>query len=309
MVPNGVLIYDSRLGKVTFANRDMADIVGTVDLEGIERRLTSVRAATISGEDSASQSCIAATGGTEKQRQNLWQYIQSENFERASDQDLNIFKSKDTKRYMQVKTSPIMESSQVLVFCVDITRVKEIELLTQGQKLRSTFFSSVAHELRTPLNSIIPLVRLILVLLTAGPSPPLDRIKVNLGLVLNSALHLESLVEDALDMSRIENNKFTLNPHLFDIRKAINEVCDIMRFQLEQKGLYLRVNVEEGVPRELMADSKRVKQVLFNLIGNAVKFTFRGGVCVRVGRNDRGIGFEVEDTGVGIKQEDLSRLF
>ena len=109
----------------------------------------------------------------------------------------------------------------MLVFCTDITRIKEIELQNKGQKMRDTFFSSVAHELRTPLNSIIPIVRLILLVLTTGVIS-VDMIERNLKVVLNSALHLESLVEDALDLSRIENNKFTLNKEYFDLRLAIN---------------------------------------------------------------------------------------
>lgn len=87
--------------------------------------------------------------------------------------------------------------------------------------MRNTFFSSVAHELRTPLNSIIPIVRLILLLLSSGKFT-VGMIESNLKVVLNSSLHLESLVEDALDLSRLENNKFTLNKESFDLRTAIS---------------------------------------------------------------------------------------
>lgn len=87
--------------------------------------------------------------------------------------------------------------------------------------MRNTFFSSVAHELRTPLNSIIPIVRLILLLLSSGKFT-VGMIESNLKVVLNSSLHLESLVEDALDLSRLENNKFTINKESFDLRTAIS---------------------------------------------------------------------------------------
>lgn len=161
----------------------------------------------------------------------------------------------------------------MLVFCTDITRIKEIELQNKGQKMRDTFFSSVAHELRTPLNSIIPIVRLILLVLTTGVISA-EMIERNLKVVLNSALHLESLVEDALDLSRIENNKFTLNKEYFDLRLAINSVCDIMKFQTDSKKLSLELNILNNVPASVFSDAKRLKQVLFNLIGNAIKFTF-----------------------------------
>ena len=198
----------------------------------------------------------------------------------------------------------------MLVFCTDITRIKEIELQNKGQKMRDTFFSSVAHELRTPLNSIIPIVRLILLVLTTGVIS-VDMIERNLKVVLNSALHLESLVEDALDLSRIENNKFTLNKEYFDLRLAINSVCDIMKFQTDSKKLSLELNILNNVPASVFSDAKRLKQVLFNLIGNAIKFTFSGKIVVRACYNDKSsdLEFEVEDTGVGIEQEDLVKLF
>ena len=99
-------------------------------------------------------------------------------------------------------------------------------------------------------------------------------LRKKLKIVLNSALHLESLVEDALDLSRIENNKFTLNKDTFDLKAAINEVCDIMMFQIESKQLSLELTILDNVPASVFSDAKRIKQVLFNLIGNAIKFTY-----------------------------------
>jgi signal transduction histidine kinase len=91
------------------------------------------------------------------------------------------------------------------------------------------FFSSIAHELRTPLNSIIPMIRMIL---TNFLSSIDDRVKNYLQIILNSSLHLQNVIEDALDMSRIENNKFNIFKELFDIRAAVNEVTQIMEFQI-----------------------------------------------------------------------------
>ena len=94
--------------------------------------------------------------------------------------------------------------------------------------MRSTFFSSVAHELRTPLNSILPILRMILDILSATTIE--SRVSGLINIVLNSALHLESLIEDALDMSRIENNQFKLNMESFDFSSVVKEVADIMKF-------------------------------------------------------------------------------
>ena len=145
--------------------------------------------------------------------------------------------------------------------------------------MRSMFFSSVAHELRTPLNSIIPIIKMIL----ESPNFNLTaQLRKNLRIVLNSALHLQSVIEDALDMSRIENNKFTILKEMFNVREAVEEVCEIMAFQVESKKLQALVEISDEVPTHVFSDLKRYKQILFNLIGNAVKFTFKGAIKVRV---------------------------
>ena len=111
--------------------------------------------------------------------------------------------------------------------------------------MRAMFFSSIAHELRTPLNSIIPMVRMIL---TNFLSSIDGRVKNYLNIILNSSLHLQNVIEDALDMSRIENNKFQILKEYFDIRTAIQEVASIMEFQTTQKGLSLNILVDNVVP-------------------------------------------------------------
>jgi signal transduction histidine kinase len=95
-----------------------------------------------------------------------------------------------------------------------------------------------------------------------------------LRIVYNSAIHLSNVIEDMLDVTRIENKQFEIFKSLFNFRQAVTDVCDIMCFQLQQKGLGFAVSVKDSVPAEVFSDMKRVKQVLFNLIGNAVKFTF-----------------------------------
>lgn len=93
--------------------------------------------------------------------------------------------------------------------------------------MRAMYFSSIAHELRTPLNSIIPIIRMILTNFRQSID---DRVENYLKIVLNSSLHLENVIEDALDMSRIENGKFEIINELFDIRETLNEVCEVMEF-------------------------------------------------------------------------------
>ena len=85
-----------------------------------------------------------------------------------------------------------------------------------------------------------------------------------------------------MDMSRIENNKFTILKEMFNVREAVEEVCEIMAFQVESKKLQALVEISDEVPTHVFSDLKRYKQILFNLIGNAVKFTFKGAIKVRV---------------------------
>lgn len=132
----------------------------------------------------------------------MWSFLKNKDFLHSQGTDY-IFKRKTApKLYVQIKASMIEEEGQVIVFMNDITRIKELEQISY--KMRNMFFSSVAHELRTPLNSIIPMTRILLSLVKE------ERPLKYLGIILNSTLHLQNLIEDALDMSRIENDKFEL---------------------------------------------------------------------------------------------------
>ncbi|TNV85827.1 hypothetical protein FGO68_gene2536 [Halteria grandinella] len=126
---------------------------------------------------------------------NLWQFILAMQDAQANKKTEAVFKARDPKKYIQVKTTLINGGAQIIAFCSDITKIKEVEV--QGQKMRATFFSSVAHELRTPLNSIIPILKLIIDML---PTIDKERLTNFMQVVLNSSLHLQSVIEDALDI-------------------------------------------------------------------------------------------------------------
>ena len=133
-----------------------------------------------------------------------------------------------TKTYLQVKTSLTANGEQLLVVCTDITKLKEVE--SQGKRMRASFFSSVAHELRTPLNSIIPIINMVLQLLQHNRG--LDKIVKLLKIAKNSTVHLTNVIEDALDISRLENNNFRIFKETFDIREVVHDVCEVMNFQV-----------------------------------------------------------------------------
>ena len=115
------------------------------------------------------------------------------------------------------------------------------------------FFSSIAHELRTPMNSIIPISKKL------EQEEDNHKKKNYLRIILNSAYHLENIVEDALDMSRLENKKFEIIQELTDIRKVVKDTCSIINFQIQAKNLILNVNLDSSIPDKIETDAKRYK--------------------------------------------------
>ncbi|TNV84121.1 hypothetical protein FGO68_gene2356 [Halteria grandinella] len=338
IIPNGVLIINIKLKTISFVNKEMEEIVGVSDvaLQG-EGRVKAIQervclffmhdqqsggisqASSTTNEDLTSQGASSFryyTGGRlptqesqdrELFKSNLWDYIIGRLEVHTNDKTEIVFKQKNPKRYIQVKSQLINEGSQIMAICTDITRLKEME--SQGRRMRSSFFSSVAHELRTPLNSVIPILKMTQTQLQKELDP--SKIRKFIQIALNSSQHLENVIEDALDISRLENNKFQIFKEMFEVRDLVKQVSDIMRFQVEQKGLLLKVQISEKVPWRIHSDQKRLKQVLFNLLGNAIKFTFSGSITLKISF-DEGFGqlqFVIKDTGVGIQPNDLNKLF
>jgi len=177
--------------------------------------------------------------------------------------------------------------------------------LQEVDRLKSVFLASMSHELRTPLNSIIGFTGIIL----QGMSGEISwEQRKQLTMVKNSANHLLSLINDVLDISKIEAGRVELSLEEFRLNDVVSEVADDFSIAVSEKGLELIVEVPENVV--LFSDKRRVKQVLMNLVSNAVKFTERGAVKIaaRVLDGEK-LELCVSDTGIGIKEEDMSRLF
>ena len=246
-------------------------------------------------------------------KENLWSHIISKTLPISKNRALieektTVFKSKAPRRFIQVKSRVVTGGKHIIAICSDITKFKDSEI--RMQKVRSKFLSQVAHELRTPMNAIIPILRMILLMLSQMKNVPENIMKYIL-IVQSSALHLYSIIEDCLEISRLENNKFKIYNEMFDVRGAINEVGEIMKFQIEEKGLQLDLQIRNELPHRILSDMKRFKQVLYNLIGNSLKFTFTGTIKVVVDfiKETRELKAEVSDTGIGMDQSDLNKLF
>ena len=174
-----------------------------------------------------------------------------------------------------------------------------------ADRLKSSFLATMSHELRTPLNSIIGFTGIILQGLVG---PLTDEQKKQLGMVMNSSRHLLSLINDVLDISKIEAGQIEVHAAAFDFRESVHRVAQIVAPLAARKGLPIRVLLAPEVGR-LVSDRRRVEQILINLVNNAIKFTDHGEILVGGTVQEGKLTVRVTDTGIGIRTEDLGRLF
>ena len=178
------------------------------------------------------------------------------------------------------------------------------EAAEMANRAKSAFLATISHELRTPLNAIMGYTQILL----GQDALPADY-RDPLLTVYNSADHLLGLINDLLDISKAEASTIEIVPQAVVLHQLIRETCDIIRPRIEEKALLFQCSLEAGLPRELIVDPKRLRQLLLNLLSNALKFTEHGSIHLKVSRAPHGVRFAVLDTGCGIASGDLPRLF
>jgi len=181
-------------------------------------------------------------------------------------------------------------------------------LAEEAQKTKTMFLAKVSHEFRTPLNMIIGLVELMVEShqIYAMELPP-DMVK-DLEVVLRNCRHLSSMIDDVLDLTRVETGSVTLHRDWVCISEIIAETVAAVKPLIEKKHLVLEVKIPEGLP-EIYCDRARIRQVVLNLVSNAARFTEAGGITIDVNTSNGHIVTKVIDTGPGIAPEDISRIF
>ena len=185
---------------------------------------------------------------------------------------------------------------------------KEKEVAEKTAKLKQQFMANMSHEIRTPMNAIVGMTRLLL-----EKEPKQDQLRY-LNAIQQSADNLLVIVNDILDLSKIEAGKIEIEQTEFSLKEVVHSVTDMLMLKAEEKNILLRNNIDNTIPNRLIGDPTRIHQILLNLAGNAVKFTEKGYVEINVSTQrseskNHLLRFDVVDTGIGISKDYVNKIF
>jgi PAS domain S-box-containing protein len=344
-VPVGVTVHD-RTGQIYYANQTAQQLLGIEVLpEAITGQLAQVYQ-------------VYRTGTGQLYPTEQLPLVRSLQGEQAKADDLELHQP-DKIIPLEIFTTPIFDATQKVMYAIaafnDITERKQAEKLLAdynqtlekqvaertfelereiverkraeqaaqaANRAKSTFLANMSHELRTPLNAILGFSQLI----SRSRNLPSEH-QEDLGIVIRNGEHLLTLINQVLDLSKIEAGRITLNKTSFNLYRLLNDLDDMFQLKADDKGLQLQFDWTRDVPEYVGTDEVKLRQVLINLLSNAIKFTQEGRVSVRVDRKLKVEGsnqsanfqasnlqlatlqFEVEDTGSGIAANELDNLF
>lgn len=218
--------------------------------------------------------------------------------------ELNALAKAFNRMAAQLKASFANLEQKVQERTIELAEAKK--MADAANQAKSEFLANMSHELRTPLNGILGYAQIL------KRASDLNQHRRGVAVIQQSGEHLLTLINDILDLSKIEARKMELMPKDFYFPSFLSGLVEIIRIKTEQKGITLKVQTDADLPEGICADEKRLRQVLLNLLGNAAKFTDTGSITfsvTRVPSSETLIRFSIQDTGIGMKAEQLNKIF
>lgn len=230
--------------------------------------------------------------------------------------ELELTTAKKRRRWVKVTTEPVFVDGQItkLIGAIqDITSQKNLELslkdardkALEASRLKSEFLTVMSHEIRTPLNGVIGMTNLLL-------KTPLDQQQMQMGKIIKvSGSNLLSIVNDILDFSKIDVSKLELNNTRFSLTNLLNHSVNLLAPSATEKKLELKPYIADEFQQYVTGDMLRVRQIVINLISNAIKFTERGSIEIKITSTEQegAVRFEISDTGIGIAPKNFATVF
>lgn len=283
-------------GKVLNANKSTADILG---FENVQSLLAKGKFSDLH---------------TPERRTELLRQLEA--YGDVSDFESRITLADGTRRVISLSARLFKEQDFIEGVIVDVTHQKRVEKALKesmeaaeaANVAKSEFLANMSHEIRTPMNGIIGMCDLVMETDLSAKQ------KEYLEIIHSSGKSLLELINDILDLSKIEAGKLELENIPFSLRQVVEEVSDVFLNKITAKNLELTIDVPVDIPELLIADPLRIRQVLINLLSNAIKFTEKGSICISVSKESVGqdavkLTFQVRDTGIGIPNDIKENLF